>query len=141
MPPPRYTVQHLLDSTMLPNPATLVPFEKFAHLKNSDDMLERAAFWAHYAAWMTDIHTDQQHSVQRAMGVEARNDAYTLHAIAQGLHLHDAVIIQKADIERLEARANRTQSISQYAATTWFLCAVMFLLGVVSQTVAGRLLW
>jgi len=84
----------------LPDPTIPVPFEKFAHLKNSDDMLHRAAFWALYAAWQADNNGRGPADIP----IEARHDGHQLHAISQQLAIRDSVLITKHDLDLLEGR-------------------------------------
>lgn len=122
-------LSHLVGDLDLPNPSTPVPFERFAHLKNSDDMLHRAAFWAFYAAWIQDYLSDH-HDLQNgaALGVEARNDAHQLHAITQQLALRDCVLITQHDLSLLEGKHHhRNQTLLIGFICSWVLSVLLAL--------------
>ncbi len=133
---PRATkVGDFLNTAELPNPTIPVPFEKFAHLKSSNDMLERAAFWAYYAAWTND-HDDVGHP---EMSVEARHDGHTFAAIMHDLHLRDCVMLSAHDYtELLQIRLQHFTEAPQHAeGILWIAVGIAFLIG----TVVGVWLW
>lgn len=91
-------IAHVVGSFDLPDPTIEVPFEKFAHLKDSDDMLNRAAFWAMLCAWELD---KQGKSAPASLAIEARNDGHTFNRLASELHIRDSVLITKHDLDWL----------------------------------------
>jgi hypothetical protein len=96
------SVGELVKHLDLPNPTTPVPFEKFAHLKDSDDIWNKAAFWAFYAAWLHDQQTTHTNTVS----VEARNDAHIFNVLSQNLHIRDCVLVRKDELTHLVEHAN-----------------------------------
>jgi hypothetical protein len=93
------SVSDIIDTTMLPDPTIPIPFEKFAALKDSDDMLMRAAFWCFYAAWQNDKAVT---TAPVAISVEARHDGHQLRAVTQQLAIRDAVLITRHDLNVLQ---------------------------------------
>lgn len=109
----------------LPNPTIPVPFERFAQLGNSDDMLMRAAFWIYYAAWMSD-----KHDTRPETAVQARHDAYILHAIAKQLTLRDCVMVRNDDLLALQQEAQGTDLRTRgHGVLLWALMSVAFATG------------
>jgi hypothetical protein len=96
------TVQEVLDAKDLPDPTVPVPYERFAPLKDSDDMLHHAAFWSFYAAWAA-WHADPNTEGDIALQVEARHDGHSFLALAGELHLRDALLVRRDHLEALEA--------------------------------------
>lgn len=83
-----------LDYSTLPNPVTPVPWEEFAELENSTDLLQRAAFWAFYAAYNADQYKDI------IIALAARQDAHALAALGREMHMKDRIIIRQDTIAR-----------------------------------------
>ena len=98
------TVQEVLNVLDLPDPTIPVPFEQFASLKESDDMLQRAAFWSFYAAWAA-WHADPNTEGDIALQVEARHDGHSFQALASELHVRDALLVRRDHLEALTARS------------------------------------
>lgn len=114
----RTTVDDLLGESVMPSPVTPVPFEKFAHLKESEDMLQRAAFWAFYAAWQQDSNGVGPADIP----VEARHDGHTLQMISQQLHLRDCVLMRRDHLEAMQQRLE-AQGGAQWAMCSFLMCA------------------
>lgn len=133
LPKNRVTVSELLGSTDLPDPTVYVPFEKFAPLKESPDMLVRAAFWAFHAAWLMQDSTAPQ-----PLAVEARHDGHQLRAITQHLAIRDAAIITRHDLELLQAP--HAPYLVTYGALFWTM-GISLLLGVLIGALLVRTLW
>jgi hypothetical protein len=127
---PLTSVSDIIDSTMLPDPTIPIPFEKFAVLKDSDDMLTRAAFWCFMAAWDLD---KQGKSAPAGLAVEARHDGHQLRAITQELAIRDAVLITRRDALDNMYRPS--------GALIWLYIAMAFLLGIVVALWASGWLW
>lgn len=83
-----------LDYSTLPNPVTPVPWEEFAELENSTDLLQRGAFWAFYAAYNADQYKDI------IIALAARQDAHALAALGHEMHLKDRIIIRRDTLAR-----------------------------------------
>lgn len=127
-------VSDVLADTDMPNPTVPVPFESFASLKQSDDMLVRAAFWAFYAAWLND---KMGKGAAASLAVEARHDGHQIRAITQTLAIRDCVLIQRGDVDRLTRLAQQAPTTLEAFAYQcgWFLC------GVALTLIAVWLLW
>lgn len=124
------TVSELLDNIVLPNPATPVPFERFAALKDSSDMLERAAFWCFYAAWQADSNGRGPADIP----IEARHDGHTLHAISKDIAIRDCLLVRANYVYALEEAYKHPHRSSM--SITLFVGAVCFLLGVLTGLAA-----
>lgn len=129
-------ISDLIGADMTENPATPVPFERFAPLKDNPDMLVRAAFWCFYAAWQVD-HTDQHARV----AVEARNDGHQLRAITRHMALTDCVLIRQTDLDLLQ------QPHAPYLVTYGALFSGMLISFIAGVTIVmcmwrlGMLIW
>lgn len=115
----------------LPNPTIPVPFEKFAALGDSEDLLQRAAFWTFYAAWLSDKHDQRPETA-----VQARNDAHTIHRVTQEMALRDCVMMRRDDLARLEHEAEEGQRRT-HSVMLWIWIACAFVCGLV----LGVILW
>lgn len=137
--PQRLTsVSDIIAVTTLPDPTVPVPFERFASLKDSQDMLVRASFWCFLAAWNIE-HSGPQHD--RALAVEARHDGHTIRAITNELAIRDAVIITQRDLNVLQHEAE-DNILRASGALGWLWLALSFLAGVVVTLVAAGIpLW
>lgn len=116
------SVQDILHSVDLPNPTTPVPFERFAALKDSNDIMVRAAFWCFYAAWVND-HRERENAGgtevwSHHIGIEARHDGHSLNAVAQQCALRDAVLVQRAELHRLQTQPHSPYLVT-YSALWW----------------------
>jgi hypothetical protein len=132
------SVSDIIGVTMMPDPTIPVPFEKFAALKDSDDMLERAAFWCFYAAWQND-HV-QGEDKRPLVSVAARHDGHQLRAITQQLAIRDAVLVTRRDLGVLQQEAkDNMHRMSE--AIGWLWLALAFLAGVLVTLWATGALW
>jgi len=129
-----------LSTVDLPNATTPVPFEKFAALQNSNELLERAAFWAYYCAWKTD----HEPSGMPELAVQARHDGHTFSAMMHEMHLRDAVMLPAHDYQIMataylqqQARAQEDAEFPHSGTIGWMLIGIAFVLG----TVVGAWLW
>lgn len=120
------SITDIVGSIDLPNPTTPIPFERFAALGDSDDMLQRAAFWAFYAAWLSEKSAEAPSQQQTA--VLARHDGHQLQAICHQLALRDCVMIQQQDLDRLTEGATRSQHLHVTTAI-WLAMAIGALVG------------
>jgi hypothetical protein len=132
------SVSDIIGVTMLPDPTVPVPFEKFAALKDSDDMLVRAAFWCFYAAWQNDKAVT---TAPVAISVEARNDGHQLRAVTQQLAIRDSVLITRHDLAALNEESQDNMYRPSGALISVYV-ALAFLMGaVVTLWAAGIHLW
>jgi hypothetical protein len=134
----RTKVSDIMDSTMLPDPTIPVPFEKFAALKDSPDILVRASFWCFYAAWLMSHRDASQVSV--ALGVEARHDGHQLSVITHELAIRDAVLVPRHDMAVLtqESQDNIYRPAGTLVAT---YVGMAFVLGIVVTLCIVVTLW
>jgi hypothetical protein len=129
-----------LSTVALPNATTPVPFEKFAALQNSNELLERAAFWAFYTAWKTD----HEPSGMPELAVQARHDGHTFSAMMHEMHLRDCIMLPAHDYQIMataylqeQARISREEEPQHSGVILWGIMAIVFVLG----TVVGAWLW
>jgi hypothetical protein len=113
------SVTQLLSGENLPNPATPIPFEQFAIFKESDDLLDRCAFWAFYGAWCTEQHGTGETSA--TLAVEARHDGHCLRALSGQLLLRDAVLVRRDHLEALVASRRAVRGFPVWYSLTLFL--------------------
>lgn len=128
-------VADILDTASLPNPTTPVPFEKFAPLNNSNDMIDRAAFWAFYAAWLHEKQDTEPRSLSREIAVRARQDAHTFKHVARQLHIRDCILMRQDDVNELLDQLSYYQSgISRVGI--WCMAMVFgFFIGIIVMLV------
>lgn len=131
----RTTVDELRAQLDLPDPTNPVPFERFADLKNSEDMLQRAAFWSFYAAWQNDKQEDPS-KISVALSVEARNDAHIFQNMYQQIAIRDCMLIASDELAEL---VHHRQTYMVTYGTFFLSVGVALALGVVITWLALEL--
>ena len=139
-------LSEVIKEFQLPNPTTPVPLEKFLDYKESEDILDRAAFWSFYCAWEHDHLIDKNGGstqVTRALAVEARNDGHMFLALKHYLHLTDSVLMRKDQLAHMEVALNQSTDTGEddtyvsHGVWVWVLWALAFCMGLI----VGVLVW
>lgn len=134
----RFSLQQLIADMDLPNPTTTVPFEKFGSLNNSDDLIDRAAFWCFYAAMLVDKAESDEHKHKVntiPVAVQARQDGHILNGVARQLHIRDCVLIANHDLATLTSQAESNK------ANEYFAYALIMVLLLVSTVAIMWFVW
>lgn len=117
-------IQAVIAQLDLPNPTIPVPFERFENLRDSDDILQRMAFWAFYSAWLND-----KHGGATGGSVEARHDGHALIALYQQMALRDLVLIEQHDLYMLTEKERDSLTMHMAVLIMFVLSIVTFAFG------------
>lgn len=127
----------------LPNPVTPMPLERFQDYKESEDVLERAAFWAFYCAWEHDHLIDRSGAstqVTRALAVEARNDGHVFVALKRYLHLTDCVLVRSDQLTPSKGVHTDDEAELELESGAW-LGVMWLVMALLAGIFIGAIVW